>query len=81
MAHMQEPGKIVPLAPKPVWWKVIVGGLLVLSEIGSICGRARALTGNRDQVQGMQAMEVILLLLGCWLIYSGTQPLRSKKSN
>jgi hypothetical protein len=64
-----------------VWWKVIVGALLVLSEIGNIFGRAKPLTGNRDQIEGMRAMEVVLLIFGCWLIYSGTQPLRSKKTN
>lgn len=78
---MYERGKIVPLTSKPIWWKVVVGGLLVFVEISNIFGRAQPLTGNRDQIEGMKAMEVVLLFVGAWLIYAGTKPLRVKKSN
>ena len=76
--HMSEPGKFVLLTQKPTWWKVILGGLLVLAEIGSIFGRAQPLTGNPDEVAGMME-KVALIFVGAWLVHAGTKPLRAKK--
>jgi hypothetical protein len=64
---------------KPVWWKVIVGGILMVSETLAIMNRrAPSPSANQDQVQGMEAMQVILVIVGIWLIWSGTKPLREK---
>ena len=71
---MSEPGK----TQKPTWWKVILGGLLVLAEIGSIFGRAQPLTGTPNEVAGMME-KVALIFVGAWLINVGTKPLRAKK--
>jgi hypothetical protein len=63
--------------PKPVWWKVIVGILIVLTEGMAILNRQPiAASANRDQVEGMNAMQVVLVVVGLWLIWSGTKPLR-----
>lgn len=66
-------------AAKPVWWKVVVGTLLAIAEIGALFGRATPMAGNKQQIAGMNAISVLLLLLGLWLIYSGTQPLRRRQ--
>jgi hypothetical protein len=71
---MSETGK----TQKPTWWKVILGGLLVLAEIGSIFGRAQSLTGNPNEVAGM-IEKVALILVGAWLIHAGMKPLQAKK--
>ena len=72
--YMSEPGK----TQKPTWWKVILGGLLVLAEIGSIFGRAQPLTRNPNEVAGMME-KVALIFVGAWLIHAGTKPLRANK--
>jgi hypothetical protein len=65
---------------KPVWWKIILGGLLALSQVGAMLGPPRNLAGNRDQIEGMNAMAVVLFVVAVWLVYSGTAPLRGKST-
>jgi hypothetical protein len=69
----------IPSAAKPIWWKVFIGALLALAEFGAIFGR-RPVTAvvNTDQQQGMGMMQVVLLLIGLWLIWSGMAPVRKK---
>ena len=75
---MLEPGKFVPPTQKPIWWRAILGSLLVLAEIGSIFGGGQLLTGNRGEVAGMMAEKIALILVGAWFIHTGTKPLRAK---
>jgi len=72
---------MTPLGPpKPVWWKVVVGSVLILAELGNMAALLQyPPVGNRDEILGMEAMGVIILLVGVWLIYSGVTPLRGKK--
>ena len=79
MPHMSETGKFVAPTQKPSWWKVILGVLLVLAELGSIFGRRELLTGNLGEVAGMIATKTALIIVGAWLIHTGTKPLRAKK--
>ena len=69
-----------PVATKLVWWKLIFGVSFVSSSIYNLFWR-KPLTGNSFWVVGTPALEVFLLVLGAWLIYSGIAPLRHKKRN
>jgi hypothetical protein len=63
--------------PKPVWWKVILGLILVFNSIYAVTNRkAPPPNANRDQVQGMEAAQAMMVFVGGWLVWSGTKPLR-----
>jgi hypothetical protein len=70
----------MPQNQKPVWWKVIVGSLLIFVEINNHINPAPNLlkaNGPSEQV-GMNVVMLALIALGCWLVYSGAKPLWRK---
>ena len=69
--------------PKPIWWKVIVGSLLLFTQINNRINPAPNLlkASNADQQLGMDAMAVMLGLLAIWLILSGARPVWRKTAN
>jgi hypothetical protein len=67
------------MKPRPVWWKVIIGLIIAFNAINKMLHRtAPPPNVNRDQFQGMQDMQIVILFLGLWLIWWGTKPLRKK---
>ena len=60
---------------KIIWWKIIVGALLVYIELKHfLFPAARALQpDNSTQAVTMVVVEFALLLLGAWLIFSGAK--------
>ena len=84
MPRMQDPGKLIPLRPQtPVWWKLVIGCLLLFTQINNRINPAPNLlkASNADQQRGMDAMAVILGVLAIWLIISGVRPIWRKISN
>jgi hypothetical protein len=73
----------LPYQPqKPVWWKIIVGLLLVYAEVaqyfpGELASSLLRAPHSFQQI-GMNAVMVILIAVGCWLVYSGIKPARRK---
>jgi uncharacterized membrane protein YecN with MAPEG domain len=67
-------------AQKPVWWKVIVGLLLIFVEINSRIHPAPNLlkADSPGEQIGMDVTMVALIAVGCWLVYSGARPLWRK---
>ena len=65
---------------QPVWWKVIVGMLLILVEVKNhVFPSANLLKANNEGEQlGMYFVMVVLIGLGCWLVYSGIKPIWRK---
>jgi uncharacterized membrane protein YecN with MAPEG domain len=65
---------------KPVWWKVMVGLLLIFVEIDSRIHPAPNLlkADNPGEQIGMDATMVAIVAVGCWLVYSGARPLWRK---
>lgn len=65
---------------KPVWWKVILGLLLILVEINSRIHPAPNLlkASNPGEQVGMNATMLAIIAVGCWLVYSGVKPLWRK---
>jgi hypothetical protein len=57
----------------PVWWKIIIGFLLVSVEAKQLLSPGtRALQpSNGTQAVSMLFVECALMLLGLWLIFSG----------
>lgn len=79
---MQEP--TISLKPqKPVWWRLIVGALLLYIEINNHLNPAPNLlkASNADQQVGMNAMAIILVAIAIWLIVTGIRPIWRRKSN
>jgi hypothetical protein len=70
----------MPQNQKPVWWKVIVGLLLIFVEINNHINPApNLLKANSPSEQvGMNVVMLALIALGCWLVYSGSKPLWRK---
>lgn len=80
-AMMRRKGKPMPTQPQqPVWWKVIVGALLILVEVKNHAfPSANLLKANNEGEQlGMYIAMVVLIGLGCWLVYSGIKPMWRK---
>lgn len=67
-------------SPRPVWWKVILGLVLIIVEIHSHVSPAANLlkASNHTQQVGMDVTALLIVLLGCWLVYSGTKPVWRK---
>jgi hypothetical protein len=66
---MQDPEKLIPLKRrKPVWWKVIIGVLLLI-------------THRADNELRMDMVALILEVVAIWLIISGVRPVWRKISN
>jgi hypothetical protein len=64
---MQKPGNTTSPSLQPIWWKVILGGALILVGIGYMFLRPVPLS---EQVIG-----AAFLLLGVWIAYAGSHPL------
>jgi hypothetical protein len=66
--------------PKPIWWRVIVGLLLIFIQIKSRIDPANNLlkASNSGEQAAMNGTMVALIILGCWLVYSGVKPLWRK---
>ncbi len=69
-----------PQPEKPIWWRIIVGSLLVIIELKNHIAPAPNLlkASNEAQQTGMYVAMVVLIFLGCWLIYSGAKPVWRK---
>lgn len=67
-------------SPKPIWWKVILGLVLVYTEIHNHASPAPNLlrADNAAEQVGMNVAMIVIILVGCWLIYSGVRPLWRK---
>jgi len=67
----------------PVWWKVIIGTLLVYTEAKHLFfpGTRALQPSNPSQAAGMLVAEYALVLLGAWLIFSGIRARRGPDSN
>jgi hypothetical protein len=71
----------MPHSPdRPVWWKVIVGSLLLFIEIDNHVHPAPNLikAETPGEQAGMYMAMAGLIALGCWLLYSGTKPMWRK---
>ena len=71
---------MTPQRQEPVWWKVIVGLLLIFIEIKNHIAPATNLlkADNEGEQIGMNVAMVALIILGCWLVYSGIKPMWRK---
>ena len=60
-------------AKGPVWWKLVLGFLLVSVETKQILfpGTRALQPSNGTQAASMLFVECSLMLLGLWLIFSG----------
>jgi hypothetical protein len=61
---------------KPIWWKIAIGSLLVVTQIANF---GRTVSRNYDQQQGANSAQVILIIVGGWLVYSGMAPVRNAR--
>ena len=61
---------------KPVWWKIITGLVLILVEIKNHVDPASNVfkANNPGEQVGMYIAMVVLIAVGCWLVYSGVKP-------
>ena len=66
-----------PQRQEPVWWKVVVGLLLIFIEVKNHIHPAANLlkADNQGEQIGMNTVMVALIVLGCWLVYSGIKPM------
>jgi hypothetical protein len=57
----------------PVWWKIVLGALLVYIETKQLLypGTRSLQPSNHTQAASMLFVECALMLLGAWLIFSG----------
>ncbi len=60
----------------PVWWKIIVGTLLVYINVKHLIfpGTRAFQPSNPTQATTMLIVAWALLLLGAWLVFSGVRP-------
>ncbi len=65
---------------KPVWWKILVGLVLLYVEIKNHFSQAPNLMKARDPAEqlGMNIAMGFFIALGCWLLYSGIKPVWRK---
>ena len=72
--------RMQPQAEKPIWWRIVVGSLLVIIEVKNHIAPAPNLlkASNEGEQVGMYVGMVAIIVLGCWLIYSGTKPVWRK---
>jgi hypothetical protein len=71
---------MLPENQKPAWWKVVFGLLLIVVEINSRIRPAPNLlkASNSGEQVGMNAAMFAIIVVGCWLVYSGAKPLWRK---
>jgi hypothetical protein len=69
-----------PQTEKPIWWRIVVGSLLVIIEVKNHIAPAPNLliASNVGQQAAMYGVMVAIIVLGCWLIYSGAKPVWRK---
>jgi len=69
-----------PQTEKPIWWRIVVGSLLVIIEVKNRIAPAPNLlkASNEGQQGAMYGVMVAVIVLGCWLIYSGAKPVWRK---
>ena len=65
---MQKMDVAAPASLRPVWWKVIAGGVLIPAGVGNMFALFAPASG--------QLLGAAVFVLGVWLAYSGTKPLR-----
>ncbi len=67
---------MLPQPQKPVWWKVIVGSIIILVEIDSHIHPAPNLlkADNATQQNAMNGAMIAIIIFGLWLIYSRVKP-------
>lgn len=63
---------------KPVWWKITVGVLLIYTEVsqffpGDLASSLLRAPHSFLPIE-INALMVILIAVGCWLVYSGIKP-------
>ena len=71
----------MPIQPeRPVWWKIIIGTVLILVEVKNHAfPSANLLKANNPAEQfGMYLGMAVIIGLGCWLVYSGIKPVLRK---
>jgi hypothetical protein len=61
---------------KPRYWRIVVGLLLIVVEAKNHIAPDPNLlkADNPSQQLGMNIAAVLIVVLGCWLIYSGFRP-------
>ena len=67
----------MPIQPeKPVWWKIILGVVLLLIEFKNHVFPSAGLlkASNAGEQVGMYIAMIAIIALGCWLVYSGIKP-------
>jgi hypothetical protein len=67
---------------KPIWWRVIVGALLIVIQVQNQFFPAPNLlkASNPTQQQAMYATAAFLFFLGCWLLYTGAKSVWRKST-
>jgi hypothetical protein len=70
----------MPLQPsKLVWWKIILGLFLVYVQINNLLTMSNLFKANSVATRlGEVVAWVAILMLGCWLVYAGIEPMRRK---
>ncbi len=65
---------------KPIWWRVVVGMILIFIEVKNYIHPAPNLlkANNPGELAAMNGTMVALIVLGCWLVYSGVKPVWRK---
>ena len=71
---------MLPQTQKPVWWKVILGLVLIFVEINNRIHPSSNLlkADNVGQQVGMDVAMFAIIAVGCWLVYSGAKPVWRK---
>ena len=61
---------------KPIWWKAILGFVLILAELNNIFHPAPNLLKADDAAQqaGMDFAMIAIIGAGIWLLYSAFKP-------
>jgi hypothetical protein len=62
--------------PKPVWWKVILGLVIIYVAVDSYINPAPNMlrANNQSEEFGMFVGAIVTVTLGIWLVYSGAKP-------
>lgn len=69
--------------PKPIWWRVILGGFLIFTSINNRLNPAPNLlkASNATQQAAMNVTAVVVAIVAIWLVISGVRPVWRKISN
>lgn len=68
--------------PKPIWWKVIVGSVLLFATIDNHVNPTPNLlkASNAGERAAMNATAIAMAVLAIWLVVSGVRPVWRKIS-